>query len=344
MTFSNRLIRWFSSNKRDLPWRNTSNSYFIWLSEVMLQQTQVKTVIPYYLKFIEKFPSIEMMAQTPIEMILKEWEGLGYYSRIRNFHKACQLLKEHNYQLKPDPEILEKLPGIGKYTLGAILSFAFKKRALAIDGNVIRFISRHFGILLDFSKPKSILQIEKVVEDTTPENEPHSFTEALIEFGALVCTPKPSCSVCPFKNSCYASQNDLTYKIPYKSKKIKIEKIYRIVFLVEYNSKYIVEIGAKNQVMQDLYSFPYIQVSSFEKIDLSSLISKIESKLNVKLKLNKELPFSTHNFTKFLCTLKPYQLTCKEIPKNKILKSKNEMENLPFNSGHKKILKKLLKS
>ncbi len=194
------LLRWFAKHKRDLPWRREPRApYHVWLSEVMLQQTQVATVVPYFERWLRRFPSVRALAQAPLDEVLKAWEGLGYYSRARNFHKAAQLVQTELGGAIPDTvEALIRLPGVGRYTAGAIASLAFKRRAAVLDGNIKRVLSRLFAL----NAPQDLWTL---AESLLPAQGAGMWNEALMELGATVCTPRaPKCAECPLQSQCRA--------------------------------------------------------------------------------------------------------------------------------------------
>ena len=335
-----KLSYWFKNNYRDLPWRKTSDPYAIWVSEIMLQQTQVATVIAYYERWMKTFPTIEKLAHASIDQVIKLWEGLGYYSRARNLHAgAKQILKEYKGVFPKETEQLLSIKGIGPYTKGAILSFAFKKRSILVDGNVKRVISRFFDIELDFSVPKNHKYLEKLLESILPENEPWVFNEALMELGALVCSPKSTqCSSCPVQKMCAAFQKNKVEKLPIKVKRKKQIKLHRLVFVFYHHAHVLIQ---KNEegIMQDLYEFPYHESSSsFKDID-----AFIENKLNVFPLKTQKLKKVIHGFTHHHVTLTPFYVELDNKPKNLegYWVHQEELSKYPFSSGHRKILKQI---
>jgi len=199
------LVEWFRVNQRTLPWRGGS-PYAVWVSEIMLQQTQVATVIPFFLRFMQRFPTIESLAAAPIDGVLQHWAGLGYYARARNLHRAAQLVVGmHNGRLPSDPDLIEKLPGIGRYTSGAILSIAYNVPRPLVDGNVIRVLSRVFGLRGDPKSTSSQAVLWSLAEQLVPETDPGEFNQGLMELGALICRPEePLCEQCPLLPHCIA--------------------------------------------------------------------------------------------------------------------------------------------
>ena len=206
------LLRWFDRVQRDLPWRRTRDPYAIWLSEVMLQQTQVVTVIPYFERFLARFPTVEALAEAPLTDVLSLWSGLGYYSRARNLHRAAQaIVTEHGGRLPASVEALRELPGFGRYTAGAVASIAFGIRAPLVDGNVMRVFTRLFAI----DEPKPDKRVWDLAEQSVPSKRPGDFNQALMELGATVCTPtSPLCSACPVSRSCLALAQNRVQQLP----------------------------------------------------------------------------------------------------------------------------------
>jgi A/G-specific adenine glycosylase len=225
--FSDQLLTWYDKAQRTLPWRTEEkNPYHTWLSEIMLQQTTVATVIPYFHRFIGRWPTVQDLANASLDDVLTEWQGLGYYSRARNLHKCAQHLSQHFPKTETE---LVKLPGIGPYTAAAIASIAFEEKAAAVDGNVIRVLSRYFAI----QTPNPQEEIREKLRSLLPKERNGDFTQALMEFGALLCRPKnPDCEVCPFKQRCQAyAQNKVDY-FPVKTPKQKLPTRYAIAFIL----------------------------------------------------------------------------------------------------------------
>ncbi|MEK4344515.1 A/G-specific adenine glycosylase [Paenibacillus sp. FSL P4-0184] len=233
--FSYHLLEWYQGQKRDLPWRRHRNPYYIWISEIMLQQTRVDTVIPYFNRFIERFPTVESLADAPEEDVLKCWEGLGYYSRARNIQHAAKQVKElYGGQVPNDREAVFSLKGVGPYTAGAILSIAFNRPEPAVDGNVMRVLSRYFLIEDDIAKGPTRVKMERLAAELIPEGEAASFNQALMELGALVCTPKsPSCLTCPVMEHCAARLAGCETSLPVKTKAKPPRPEERLAALIE---------------------------------------------------------------------------------------------------------------
>lgn len=233
--FSTELLEWYERSKRDLPWRRHRDPYYIWVSEIMLQQTRVDTVIPYFHRFIERFPTIRDLAEAPEEDVLKCWEGLGYYSRARNLQAAARQVVERHGGVVPDNKAdVSALKGVGPYTAGAIMSIAFNRPEPAVDGNVMRVLSRYFLIEEDIMKTGTRTLMEDLAAELIPEGRAADFNQALMELGALVCTPKsPQCLICPVMARCAGRLAGAEERLPVKSKAKPPRPEYRLVALVE---------------------------------------------------------------------------------------------------------------
>ncbi|WP_010272725.1 A/G-specific adenine glycosylase, partial [Paenibacillus senegalensis] len=218
--FAAELLAWYRRVKRDLPWRRSRDPYYIWVSEVMLQQTRVETVIPYFHRFIEKFPTLEALAAAPEEEVVKAWEGLGYYSRARNLQAgAKEVIARYGGIVPARKEDISTLRGVGPYTAGAILSIAYNVPEPAVDGNVMRVLSRFFLITDDIAKPSTRKAMEKLAGSLIPEGAAGDFNQALMEFGATLCTPRsPHCLTCPVMEGCQARLNGMETELPVKAK------------------------------------------------------------------------------------------------------------------------------
>ncbi|NNE55477.1 MAG: A/G-specific adenine glycosylase [Flavobacteriales bacterium] len=232
--FRQSLIDWYSVHKRDLPWREDGSPYAVWLSEIILQQTRVAQGSPYYVKFIERYPSIKNLAQAPLDDIIKMWQGLGYYSRARNLH-ACaqQICEEYDGEFPSTKSELLKLKGVGDYTASAIASIAFGQSVVTIDGNVFRVLSRVFGINEPIDVPASRKVFAAIGQEAMGPSDPGTFNQALMEFGALQCVPRsPRCGECPLQSSCVAFRTDRVDQLPIKKGKTKVEDRWHRYWIV----------------------------------------------------------------------------------------------------------------
>lgn len=276
MNFANSLTEWYLKNKRDLPWRNTQNPYFIWLSEIMLQQTRVAQGMPYFYSFTNAFPTVFDLANASEEQVLKLWQGLGYYSRARNLHKTAQYIASDLNGVFPNTykELLQ-LKGVGAYTAAAIASFSFDENVPVVDGNVFRVLSRYFDIETDILSNSAKKEFTDLAYELIPKDNPALFNQAIMEFGALQCVPKnPNCTVCPLNGSCLALQKNKINLLPVKSKKAKAKKRYfnYIVFLDDHQNTLIQKRTDKG-IWHNLYEFPLIE--SEQEVDLEYLIEQI---------------------------------------------------------------------
>lgn len=262
MDFSNTLISWYLQNRRDLPWRKTNNPYFIWLSEIMLQQTRVAQGLSYYLKFTETFPTIFDLAKADESTVLKMWQGLGYYSRARNLHfTAKHIANELEGEFPSTYKEIIKLKGIGDYTASAIASFAFNESTAVVDGNVYRVLSRYFGIDTAINSSSGIKEFKSLADTLIDKEQPANYNQAIMEFGAIQCKPKkPLCMFCPLSDSCVALQKNLIEVLPVKEKKIKIKKRYFnfLVAKTKDNTTILTQRKGKG-IWQGLYQFPLIE-------------------------------------------------------------------------------------
>ncbi len=256
-----RLLQWYEQNKRDLPWRRTRDPYRIWISEIMLQQTRVEAVKPYYTRFLEAFPTVEALANAPDEKLMKLWEGLGYYSRARNLKKAANTVVEvYGGRMPADERLLRGLCGIGDYTAGAIASIAFNIQAPAVDGNVLRVITRFTGSFDDIAKPETKKQMREALRCVIPADA-GSFTQALIELGATVCVPNGDarCELCPLASSCVAALKGLCDVLPVKAGKKPRRIENKTVLLIRDGSRTALHKRAEKGLLAGLYELPNLE-------------------------------------------------------------------------------------
>ena len=278
MNFSNILIRWYLENKRDLPWRKTDNPYFIWLSEIMLQQTRVTQGTPYFLSFTNTFPTVFDLAKANEEQVLKLWQGLGYYSRARNLHKTAQFVaNELSGKFPNNYTDLLKLKGVGEYTAAAIASFSYNEAVPVVDGNVFRVLSRFFDVETDIALASAKKEFTALAFELMPKGNPALFNQAIMEFGALQCVPKsPNCGVCVFNESCAALQKKKVDQLPVKSKKLKVRNRYFNYLVVsDENENTIIHKRTAKGIWQNLYEFPLIETEKVE--DFEFIAQQIQS-------------------------------------------------------------------
>jgi A/G-specific adenine glycosylase len=265
--FALRLIAWFQVNKRDLPWRHTQDPYFIWLSEVILQQTRVNQGMPYYLKFTTTYPSVQDLANAEEKDILRLWQGLGYYSRARNMHHAAKVIVTEYEGKFPDTyKKLKKLKGIGDYTAAAVASFAFGEKVAVVDGNVFRVLSRVFGVEEDISSTKGKKTFTALANSLLPDTDSSTYNQAIMEFGALYCKPtSPNCPECIFKDSCVAFAQNKQDVLPVKNKKIVVKKRYFYYLVIEDEGKLLMKERGEGDIWQGLYDFILLEKDATQK-------------------------------------------------------------------------------
>ena len=257
------IIEWYLLNKRDLPWRNTSSAYKIWLSEIILQQTRVAQGMEYYNKFIKHYPSVGELANASEEDVLKDWQGLGYYSRARNLHSAAKSIQEeHDGEFPSSYKKIRSLKGVGDYTAAAIASFAFNLPHAVVDGNVYRVLSRLFGIETPIDSTEGKKEFAALAQELLPINQPAEYNQAIMEFGALQCTPKsPNCEKCPFAAQCVAFKMQRIVNLPIKEKKLKQKKRYLNYLIIEYEEEILINKRDTKGIWQNLYDFPVIETN-----------------------------------------------------------------------------------
>lgn len=272
--FSTELQIWYNQSKRDLPWRNTNNPYFIWLSEIILQQTRVQQGMSYYYKFIEHFPSVESLSNASEQEVLNLWQGLGYYSRARNMHKTAKFISEElKGEFPSSYDGLLNLPGVGKYTAAAIASFGFGLPHAVVDGNVYRVLSRCFNIDLYIDTGDGQKYFQALADELIDKLNPAIHNQALMELGALVCVPKnPKCDVCPLNASCEARVNGNIENLPRKKSKIKVKNRTLNYFLsVKENTIFIQKRGSKD-IWANMFELPLIEGDELTREILDSVV------------------------------------------------------------------------
>lgn len=288
MNFSAILTNWYLKNKRDLPWRNTSDPYKIWLSEIILQQTRVEQGLPYYLKFTQNYPDVKKLAKANEDEVMKLWQGLGYYSRARNLHfTAKEIATKHKGKFPSNYHEIRALKGVGDYTAAAIASFAYNLPYAVVDGNVMRVLSRYLGIneVIDSSKGKK--KLAEAAQELLDVKNPAVYNQAIMEFGATYCVPaKPDCEKCPFNDSCEAFRLKKVNELPYKSKKTKITKRYFHYFILDYKGKTYLHKRKSGDIWQGLYEFPLHEAKSnleFDELLKSQLLKDVAKHSKMRL-------------------------------------------------------------
>jgi A/G-specific adenine glycosylase len=290
-SFTGPIYLWYSGNQRNLPWRNVSDPYLIWISETILQQTRIAQGLPYYLRFTGRFPDVKTLAEAAEDELLKMWEGLGYYSRARNLHFAAKsILKNYEGKFPDSYESIRKLKGVGDYTAAAVASIAYGLPHAAVDGNVLRVLSRYFGIDLPVDSAIGRRTLLDLANEILLIIDPGMHNQAMMEFGALICTPKnPDCINCPLNDSCNAYSTNRTTKLPVKSKRIRKTTRYFIFVLLESASHILLEKRISSDIWKNLYQLPVMETEQqagdadiLERPEIRKVFSQTGSRL-VKL-------------------------------------------------------------
>jgi len=286
-SFTHEIYKWYNNNKRDLPWRETSDPYKIWISEIILQQTRVAQGMGYYNRFVEEFPTIFDLANASEDTVLKLWQGLGYYSRARNLHFTAKfIVNNHNGIFPSDYKSILSLKGIGNYTSAAIASIAFDLPYAAVDGNIYRVISRYFGISTPIDSEKGKSEIQKIANELILEKNPGFHNQAFMEFGALQCVPKsPNCNLCPLQGTCYAAINNLTDQIPVKEKKVKQRTRFFYYYVIESKDSILLEKRTGKDIWKNLHQFPLIESESeLAENEILNLSTPVDTLKNANFK------------------------------------------------------------
>ncbi|CAM3901931.1 A/G-specific adenine glycosylase [Alkalicoccus chagannorensis] len=336
--FQEELLDWYEDQKRDLPWRRERDPYRIWVSEIMLQQTKVDTVIPYFHRFMEAFPTLEALATAEEQEVLKQWEGLGYYSRARNLHQAVQEVQEYYGGNVPDTEEeIKKLRGVGPYTAGAVLSIAYGVPAPAVDGNVMRVLSRIFSIYDDVSKVSTRKRFEAIIRSIIAEEAPSDFNQGLMELGAVICTPtSPGCLICPVQAQCAAKEEGAQELLPVKPKK-KPPKTQHLTagVLVDREGNVLVEKRPDTGLLAKLWQFPNVPQEEEDSLFPPEAVIKDPSWMQVR-----------HVFSHLVWEVRVVYAEIDAVDavgERQRMVSMTELEDLPFSVSHQKILQSLKK-
>ena len=352
--FSNKLLDWYPRNRRDLPWRRTRYPYRIWVSEIMLQQTRVETVIPYYLNFLKKFPTLNALAEAPRSSVMKAWEGMGYYSRIRNLHDAAkEIVQKNGGEVPKAYEELIRLPGIGRTTAGAILSFAFHQDRPILDGNVRRVLSRVFRIEKDPMDPVTQRELWKLSESLIPKGKGYLFNQAIMELGATVCLPRnPKCPFCPLKDVCLANRYNLQNSLPVKVKKKPLPHYDIAAGIIWKGKKVLIALRPQKGLLGGLWEFPGGKKEKGESLE-KCLKREVREELGIQIRVRSAsggFMSVKHAYTHFKITL--YTFSCVYVKGNpRTLHcddwkwvSLNELSQYAFPAANRKIINELLKT
>lgn len=339
--FQHDLLVWYEENKRDLPWRENNNPYRVWVSEIMLQQTKVDTVIPYFNRFMEKYPTVYDLAEAEQQEVLKQWEGLGYYSRARNLQAAVrEVVETYNGEIPDDPKVLSKLKGVGPYTKGAILSIAYNQPIPAVDGNVMRVFSRVLHIEEDIALNATKKKFESYVGEIISKEDPSSFNQAIMDLGATICTPKqPLCMFCPVMEHCSAYIEGIQERLPVKKKAKKQKKKHFIALLIKNDhDEYLIEKRADSGLLAGLWQFPMIPSDEIVEKDW---VKWMKEMYDIDVEINEKCTGIKHVFSHIIWQLDVRKAsTHQHKTKRENLKfvSLQEIEAYPFPVSHQKMM------
>jgi A/G-specific adenine glycosylase len=308
---TDKILIWYAQHQRDLPWRKTRDPYRIWVSETMLQQTQVETVIPYYKRFLSRFPTIRSLATSSLDEVLKTWENLGYYSRARNLHAAAgDIMTRGKGKIPKTMEALLTLPGFGPYTAAAVLSFAFGQRIATVDGNVRRVICRLFAIEESIHLAKTQQRISAAAAALVPENDSASFNQGLMDLGASICSPrKPSCHLCPLSDFCQAFGRGLQDSLPVNKKRDPLpHKDITAGIIADEKGRLLIMQRPMKGLLGGLWKFPGSERIPEETLD-DALKRSVREELGIRIRVGKRMVSVRHAYTHFRITLHAFHCT-----------------------------------
>ncbi|MGH1363805.1 MAG: A/G-specific adenine glycosylase [Calditrichia bacterium] len=345
VSFQKNLLSWYDRHKRDLPWRHSRDPYAIWLSEVMLQQTQVKTVIPYYNNWLQKFPGMKQLADADLNSVLKSWEGLGYYSRARQFHKAiCHVHHELQSEVPDDYDVFLELPGVGEYTAAAVQSIAFGGAYAVVDGNVKRVLARLFEIDLPVNVANAKKTFQQIATELLHTQRSGDYNQALMELGATICKPRsPLCKECPVADLCAVQLNSNQHEYP-KRKKRKPVPVYRMATGVVYrNDRVLITRRPEDGLLGGLWEFPGRNVEAAETSSADCKVA-IKDAVNLEVEVGERIASVKHAYSHFKVEMDVYNCTyiagAVELSKAVDFKwvSKEELAEYPFPGVNNKFL------
>ena len=342
------LLDWYALNKRDLPWRRHSDPYTVWVSEIMLQQTRVETVVPYFERWLEHFPTFEALANAGEQAVLQAWEGLGYYSRARNLRKAARVVVEkYGGKLPRERRELEAMPGIGRYTAGAIASIAFGMDEAALDGNIRRVLARVFAMRLPARSPEGEKKLWELARRILPAGQAGDFNQALMDLGATICTPqKPACLVCPLSELCQAREEGLQDELPVLERPAPLPHFTVTAAIIEREGRVLIAHRPSKGLLGGLWEFPGGKLEPGETLQ-EALEREIYEELAAKIRAGKEFGVYRHAFTHFKITLHAFYCDLVEGEPNAIEASEiawviiPELKNFPMGKVDRQIAKKL---
>ena len=340
--FASKLLAWYRDNKRVLPWRGHPDPYAVWVSEIMLQQTRVEAVIPYFERWMNRFPTINALAQASEQDILNLWEGLGYYSRARNLHKAAKIvLEQHHGELPRDLDALRGLPGIGRYTVGAIASMAFGMDEPTLDGNIRRVLARVFDVNQPADSPTGEKILWELAAKHLSKGEAGDYNQALMDLGATICLPKnPRCLICPVMKLCKARELGIQEERPVTKPKKKIPHYVHVVAVIEKNGRVLLAKRPSKGSLGGMWEFPNARVNG----DPAKALTKtIQTATRLKVRRKDALKLVEHAYSHFSVTVHPFRCDLISKSENKNLKwiRVGELEEYPMGRIDRQIARQL---
>lgn len=344
MNLRRSLLTWYKKFGRDLPWRRSRNPYFIWISEIMLQQTQVKTVIPYYDRWLQQFPTVEKLATASQQEVLKAWQGLGYYARARNLHRSAQLIiEQHGGKFPTELAAVLALPGIGRTTAGGILSAAFNQPVAILDGNVKRVLVRLVGLQVPPSK--ALKRLWQVSERLLAPEQPHDFNQALMDLGATICTPQnPACLLCPWQIHCQAHRSNIQTELPMSETRPPLpHKVIGVAVIWNEQGQILIDRRPQTGLLGGLWEFPGGKVEPGETVE-ACIQREIREELGIEIKVGDRLITVDHTYTHLRVTLnvhhcnhisgEPQPIECDEVQWVTL----DTIDQFPFPKANTKII------
>jgi A/G-specific adenine glycosylase len=306
-SFAEPLLKWYRTHARQLPWRGQNDPYAIWVSEIMLQQTRVETVIPYYQRWMEEFPTVHRLAEAPLQDVLAAWEGMGYYSRARNLHQAAQYIVSQGGSIPHTASALRKLPGVGRYTAGAIASIAFGENAPALDGNIRRVLARLFNVEEPARSPVGEARLWELAEAHLPDGQAGDYNQALMDLGSMLCTPRaPGCVDCPLAEMCIANQLGIQERLPVGTPKAVIPHLQVAAAVLAQGGRYLITQRPLKGLLGGLWEFPGGKQEPGEALT-ECLARELQEELGINIQVGEPLGIYRHAYTHFRVTVHTFQ-------------------------------------
>jgi len=338
----NKLLTWYRRNKRTLPWRDRSDPYTVWVSEIMLQQTRVEAVIPYFEKWMQQFPNIRTLAKASDQDVLRAWEGLGYYSRARNLHNTAKLiLKEHGGKLPQDLNALSKLPGVGRYTVGAIASIAFGMDEPALDGNIKRVYARLFDISEPIDSSMGEKKLWQIASENLPKGKAGDFNQALMDLGATICIPKnPRCDFCPVQDFCLSQKNGIQELRPVRKLKKDVPQYIHAAGVIIESGRILLARRPSKGLLGGMWEFPNGRVDGYPAKELAKALG---TGYRLKVRRRKALGIVRHAYTHFKVTVHAFYCDLLSVSNTDNFKwvSIKDLEKYPMGKVDRQIAQKV---